>query len=168
MIEYLDWVDNNNKIIGRTTKEESHRLGYPHRVVAIFIFNQKDELLINLRADSRLWDHSVGGHVRQDEDNLTAAKRECREEVGLLDARKFFYIGELFLKEHLKGNLVSHWFSIYRSDVTDEFKPRCQMGEVLELKWIKIQDLLNEIIDRKEIFDLGFVETLNFYLKNYR
>ncbi|MFA6322011.1 MAG: NUDIX domain-containing protein [Candidatus Buchananbacteria bacterium] len=165
MIEYLDLVDEKNNVIGQTTKEESHRLGYPHRVVAIFVTNQLGELLINLRADTKLWDHSVGGHVRQHEDNLSAANREGSEEIGLPGNQPLKFLGEFLLNESLNGKSVNHWFIVYSTMVNSDFILRCQEGEVLELKWIKIEDLLNEIGASKEKFDQGFINTLNFYIK---
>ena len=42
----------------------------------------KNKVLLRLHEKYNIWIH-VGGHIELDEDPVTAAKRECKEEVGL-------------------------------------------------------------------------------------
>ncbi len=42
----------------------------------------KNKVLIRLHEKYKIWIH-VGGHIELDEDQVTAAIRECKEEVGL-------------------------------------------------------------------------------------
>lgn len=49
--------------------------------VGIYIVHE-NKVFIRLHEKYNIWIH-VGGHIELDEDPLTAAKRECLEEVGL-------------------------------------------------------------------------------------
>lgn len=54
--------------------------------VLIFLRNGADVLLLKGAANKRIWANlynGVGGHVEQDEDILSAARREVQEETGL-------------------------------------------------------------------------------------
>ena len=54
--------------------------------VLIFLRNEEDVLLLLGATEKRIWANKyngVGGHVENDEDVLTAAKREVFEETGL-------------------------------------------------------------------------------------
>ncbi|PJF39857.1 MAG: NUDIX domain-containing protein [Chloroflexi bacterium] len=52
-----------------------------------FIFNGNDVLLMKRAAHKRIFPNcynGVGGHIERDEDPLTSARREIREETGLI------------------------------------------------------------------------------------
>ena len=61
------FVDKNDNVIGSGTREEALQKGIIRRIVRIFLFNSKGELLIQKRSSNvRLpgkWVQSVGGHV---------------------------------------------------------------------------------------------------------
>ena len=82
-MEIFDLIDLNDKVIGETNRDICNKNGDLHRMVAIFVFNQKGELYLQEHYRLGLIDHSVGGHVLKGEDYNTAAKREEFEELGL-------------------------------------------------------------------------------------
>ena len=73
MMEILDRVDENDVVIGTTTKDEAHTQGYAHRVSAIYVFTEDGKLLVQLRKDDNLLDHSAAGHVDRGENYDLAA-----------------------------------------------------------------------------------------------
>ena len=90
--EFLDLVDENDKIIGKDTREKILKKGLPPntniRVVNIFLFNFQNQLLVPKRSLNRKtfpgrYDFSCGEHVTSGEDYETAAYRGLEEELGI-------------------------------------------------------------------------------------
>ena len=75
--EALILVDSNDSAIGHATKEHCHRReGLLHRAFSIFVFNSKNELLMQKRAankyhSSNLWTNTTCSHPRPNENNLS-------------------------------------------------------------------------------------------------
>jgi isopentenyldiphosphate isomerase len=86
--ELIDICDENNNIIAQKMKIEAHRDGLWHRAAHIWLYNLKGQILLQLRAKTKLifpamWDFSVAGHVLAGEDPVTSGLREGMEEIGL-------------------------------------------------------------------------------------
>lgn len=87
--EYLDIVDQEDRIIGKASRAEIH--GDPrkiHRVAHVLLFNSRGELFLQKRSYLKdvqpgKWDTSMGGHLDAGEDYETAARREMEEELGV-------------------------------------------------------------------------------------
>src|SRR3989338_2032784 len=99
----IQFVNENDQVIGAGTKEEAWANGIIHRVVGIFVLNSRNQLLIHKRSPGALtspglWDKSAGGHVDEGEDYLRAAYRETKEELGI-DNFELEEITKFFLKE---------------------------------------------------------------------
>lgn len=89
MNEYVDLYDaqrvktNQSLLRGKAVPSGTFRL-----LVHVCIFNQKGEMLIQQRQNTRkkwanLWDLSVGGAASVGENSLQAAQRELKEELGI-------------------------------------------------------------------------------------
>src|SRR5260221_11234726 len=86
--EYLDIVDENDNVIGKSLYEDVYKNLSHHRVVHVLLFNVKRELLVQLRTFNKprnggTWVSSAGGHVKAGETYEEAAKRETKEELGI-------------------------------------------------------------------------------------
>lgn len=88
--ELLEIVDTQGNTIGTALRSEIH--GNPsllHKVVHVLVFNEKGDLLLQKRSMNKdvapgKWDTSVGGHVPNGEDLITATLREMEEELGIV------------------------------------------------------------------------------------
>jgi isopentenyldiphosphate isomerase len=100
-MEYLDIVNDKDIIIGKDTRENIFKKGLGHsvRVVNIFLFNSRGELLIPKRSKNKKlfpcrFDFSCGEHVISGEDYGSAAVRGLKEELGLSNI-KLLELGKL-------------------------------------------------------------------------
>jgi isopentenyldiphosphate isomerase len=85
--EIIDLVDENDVVIGDTTRGEAHKdPSLIHREVGIIIINESREILFSKRAKTKsypgCWLSGCGGHVEKGESPLDAATREQKEELG--------------------------------------------------------------------------------------
>lgn len=88
MVEYLDVVDEDDRVLDRRPRSECLDKGLLHRAIIIFITNSAGEIFIQKRARHVRfypghWGPSVGGHVSSGENYSQAAIRELKEELGI-------------------------------------------------------------------------------------
>lgn len=87
-MEILDIVNDKDEVIGQLSYDEAYKTKSTIRLVHIFIFNKKGDLVIQQRGyhkpkNGGTWMTSAGGHVRSGESYEKAAKRELKEELGI-------------------------------------------------------------------------------------
>ena len=87
--ELFDVVNENDEVVGEAIRREVHLdPKLIHRVVHIWIINDKGEILLQQRSMKKdkapgMWDISCGGHVRKGHDPELTAERELEEELGI-------------------------------------------------------------------------------------
>ncbi|MBO7337260.1 MAG: NUDIX domain-containing protein [Paludibacteraceae bacterium] len=87
--ELFPVVNEKGDVIGKATRKECHSGSFLlHPVVHIHIFNTQGEVYLQHRSMDKdiqpgKWDTSVGGHIDYGEARDDAARRECREELGV-------------------------------------------------------------------------------------
>ena len=163
--EVIDIVNNNDEVIDKSTKQKSHEKGLPHRVVAILVIN-KNQILVNQRHDSGLFDHSVGGHVKSRETYTKAAVREAKEEIDLhIKESDIQYIDHYLITSKKDQYTTRHWFSVYKINVDDNFIPKPQEGEVISLFFKNIKEIENEMRKKPTLYNNGFISSMNAYLQ---
>ena len=84
--------------VGTSEKMRAHQEGLLHRAFSIFIFNSKNELLIQQRANEKyhsggLWTNTCCSHPQPEMDLVDFAKQRLFEEMGLK-------VDELIVKNH--------------------------------------------------------------------
>lgn len=90
MEEMIDVLDENGIKTGEIlTRKEVHRRGLWHKVVAVAIIDENNQILMQQRslkknADPGKWDISAAGHISAGQSSLEAAIRETFEEVGII------------------------------------------------------------------------------------
>lgn len=89
MEEHVILVDENDRQIGLMPKMEAHEKAVLHRAFSVFIFNDKNELMLQQRALGKyhspgLWTNTCCSHQRDGESNIDAGKRRLQEEMGFV------------------------------------------------------------------------------------
>jgi len=87
-MEEVILVNEQDEKTGTMEKLEAHRKGILHRAFSIFIFNNKNEMLLQQRAVNKyhsggLWTNACCSHPRPGEITEAAAVRRLKEELGI-------------------------------------------------------------------------------------
>jgi isopentenyl-diphosphate delta-isomerase len=167
MIEKVILVDKNDNELGTMEKQEAHVKGLLHRAFSVFIFNDKNELLLQRRAVNKyhsggLWTNTCCSHPRQNEKTEDAAKRRLLEEMGLRSTLKKQF--DFVYKAKLDNNLYEHEFDHVFFGFTNDL-PIINPEEVEEYTYKTLEDIGNEmkaIPDKyTEWFKICFREVVN-------
>lgn len=144
--ELWDLLDEDGMPIGAThVRGEAMPHGAYHRVVEVFTLNAKGELLVTKRSPEKkpypnMWE-ITGGAVVAGEDSLDAARRELREETGIVVNTGEL---ELLLTHRSKSAFVDIYLA--RKDVTAE-ELVMQPGETAAGKWVTFSEFERMISD---------------------
>ena len=89
MSEFMDVVDENDNVIGKTTRKKIHGSGKWHRGIHVFVFDRAGRLLLPTRSSTKdkfpgTYDCSVSEHVKAGETFKEAAFRGLKEELKLI------------------------------------------------------------------------------------
>lgn len=146
--EKLILVDEQDNVLGYETKDICHNgQGILHRAFSIFIFNGKNELLLQQRDKSKrlwggFWSNTCCSHPRKGETNEEATIRRLQEEIGIQTELKFlfkFQYQATFGPEGSENEVCSVY--IGRSDET----PVVNETEISDLKYISIESLNKDL-----------------------
>lgn len=156
--EQVILVNENDEQIGLMPKMEAHEKAVLHRAFSVFIFNDKNELMIQQRAQDKyhspgLWTNTCCSHQREGESNVEAGKRRLQEEMGftteLKDTISFIYKAPFDngLTEHEYDHILVGYFN-------DE--PNLNPEEVRDYKWVSMEDLKKDMREHPEIYTAWF------------
>jgi len=86
--EVYDWVDMNDRTIGRGSARAGHHRGFYTRSVHILLTTPTGDVLVCKRPRTKKvypnqYSSSAGGHVEYGESYRAAARRELKEELGI-------------------------------------------------------------------------------------
>ncbi len=161
-------VNEKDEQIGLMEKIEAHEKALLHRAFSVFVFNEKNELMIQQRAHSKyhspgLWTNTCCSHQREGESNIEAGKRRLMEEMGfstdLKDTISFIY------KAPFDNGLTEHEFDhILVGNFEEEPKPN--PDEVADWKWMTLEDLKVDMSKNPEIYTEWFKIIFDKYLSS--
>ena len=151
-------VNENDEQIGLMPKLEAHEKAILHRAFSVFIFNDKNELLLQQRASSKyhsplLWTNTCCSHQRDGEPNIEAGKRRLKEEMGfvtdLKESISFIY------KAPFDNGLTEHEYDhVLLGTYNDE--PEINNEEVVDWKWMLLKDVKLDIALQPDIYTEWF------------
>jgi isopentenyl-diphosphate delta-isomerase len=145
--EYVVLVDEGDRSLGSEEKLRAHHDGKLHRAFSIFVFNGREELLLQRRSPSKyhsggLWSNTCCGHPRPGEETSAAARRRLKEEMGfacdLQESFSFLYRAEL------DDRIVEYEFDhVFIGSFRGQPVPN--PNEVCEFQWLNLEDLRRAI-----------------------
>lgn len=170
MEKQLILVNSNDEIIGYNTKEICHkRDGMLHRAFSIFIFNKKNELLIQKRSTKKklwplYWSNSVCSHPYQDQDYLNAAFIRLKVEFGIETSLSFIYKFE-YKAEYKDIGIENEMCSVFygRSDKEIKSNP----DEIEKWKFVNITKLSKDILNHSYRYTPWFLKEWSEIRKKY-
>jgi isopentenyl-diphosphate delta-isomerase len=140
-------VDENDNQIGLMPKMEAHEKAVLHRAFSVFIFNDKNELMLQQRAMQKyhspgLWTNTCCSHQRNGETNIEAGKRRLQEEMGfvteLKETTSFVY------KAPFDNGLTEHEYDHVMIGYFNE-EPLINADEVADWKWMALEEVKIDI-----------------------
>ena len=111
-------VDEHDNPIGTMGKMEVHEKALLHRAFSIFIFNDKEEMLLQKRAAGKyhspgLWTNTCCSHPGPGEDTLPAAQKRLEDEMGFTTplSKAFSFVYKAFFENGLTEYEYDHVFT---------------------------------------------------------
>ncbi len=156
--ELVVLVNENDEKIGLMPKQEAHEKGLLHRAFSVFVFNSKNQLMLQQRAWHKyhspgLWTNTCCSHQRDGETSVDAGKRRLMEEMGfstdLRETTTFIYKAPFDngLTEHeLDHILIGNY----------EGSPNLNPDEVAAWKWMSLEDVKAEIQNNPQEYTVWF------------
>ena len=151
-------VDTNDNPIGLMNKLEAHEKAVLHRAFSVFILNDKNELMLQQRAHLKyhsplLWTNTCCSHQRENETNIQAGTRRLREEMGFeTELKEMFHF---IYKAPFDNGLTEHELDhVMIGNYNDT--PFINKDEVESWKWMKIEDVKNDMIVNPNFYTVWF------------
>lgn len=140
-------VNEQNEWQGMMDKLAAHKEGLLHRAISVFIVNEKNELLLQQRADGKyhsggLWSNTCCSHPMQGESSVMAAHRRLHEELGFDCELKAAFI--LRYKAQMENGLVENEYDhVYFGSYSGPLQP--DTNEVKAYRYIAMEELQKEM-----------------------
>lgn len=151
-------VNEKDEQIGLMPKLEAHEKALLHRAFSVFIFNDKNELMLQQRALDKyhspgLWTNTCCSHQRDGESNIEAGTRRLQEEMGfvvdLQESISFIY------KAPFDNGLTEHEYDhVLIGKYNNE--PKINPNEAASWKWMPLEAVRADILGHPELYTEWF------------
>ena len=164
--EQVILVNELDQQIGLMPKMEAHEKAVLHRAFSVFVFNDKNQLMLQQRAANKyhsplLWTNTCCSHPRQGESNLEAAHRRLQEEMGMAAPLKKLL--DFVYRAEFDNNMIEHELDhvfVGHSHETPNINPE----EVESYKWMDLEELKKDMAEQPELYTEWFKIIFNeFY-----
>lgn len=171
MDEIVDiFAKDGTKTGERLLKEDAIKQGKLIKAFQIWILNDTNQVLIEVRSTGKLHDAGMfdlcSGHVQSGEEELTAVKREVIEELGanVIKNEEFSKVLKVdsifcdFRKYSRDGNYIIPWYILKLNRTIPNQDFNLQVEEVSEVKWIDYEKVKEMIKNPNENFRIPYNE----------
>lgn len=170
MKEDVILVNERDEPQGLMEKMEAHEKGMLHRAFSVFVFNDKNQLLLQQRALTKyhsggLWTNTCCSHPRSEESVLEAAHRRLQEEMGFdCELKK---LTDFIYRAELDKGLIEHEFDHVFVGTWDG-TPVLNTEEVASYTWMDVEELEADIASRPELYTVWFKIIYQQFLNHVR
>lgn len=154
-MEYIDIFDPNNNPTGEVKeKMQAHEDGNFHRTAHVWIINDKKELLLQKRSESKkshpnCWDISAAGHIKSGESVIEGALRELKEELGVETKEKDLQYITTIKNTKDPKNMEFQYVYLWNCNKTEKEYIFAD-NEVAEVKYVYYKELEKMVQERVE------------------
>ena len=154
--EQLDFVDENDVVLGQMNRRAIHEEKKLHRAVHVFITNRRGELYLQLRSAFKdrhagKWDSSASGHVDPGESYMDCAIRESEEEIWIHPKTEFKNIARLEASDLTDQEFIE----VFHTESNQKIK--VHTSEIHSGRFFPIDLIKLWIEQRPEDFATGFI-----------
>ena len=169
--DLLILVDKNDRETGSLDKLTVHRTGVLHRAFSIFIFNSRNELLLQQRAEGKyhsggLWSNTCCSHPLKDENMKETVTRRLKEEMGIECPVEFKF--SFIYKHQFENGLTEHELDHVYFGMCNQI-PSLNPEEVKAYRYVNLEILEKEISENPELFTVWlkicFPLVVQYYFK---
>ena len=167
MKEIIICVDKNDNEVGHIEKMDAHIKGLLHRALSIFVFNEKNELLLQKRYSGKyhspgLWTNTCCTHPNKDESTDDAAVRRLQEEMGFSCDLKEVFSFMYYIK--FDNDLIEHEFDhVYFGRYSNEIS--INPLEVEDYKWISLDNIKVDLKTNPDNYTFWFKYIIENHIK---
>jgi len=141
--ERVDLIDDDDRVVGVTTRAEMRAGRLLHRSVSVAVLSSEGRLLVHRRAEHKdlwpgRWDIAAGGVVASGEAYLESARRELGEELGVEIDDVSAGLEELGEGTYRDADVALRCRCYV---VTHDGPFRFSDGEVAEVRWMTLAEL---------------------------
>ena len=167
MAEAIISVDERDEVLGPISKISAHRdAGSYHRAFSVLLFDSKNRLLLQRRADDKVtfpgvWANSCCSHPLHSESELieenalgvkNAAIRKLEQELGIspttLSTNDFHFMTKMRYSARMNETWIERELDhILVAQVDVELKPNA--NEVSEVAWVSYEELEEMLLEEK-------------------
>ena len=157
-MEQVILVNERDEPVGTMEKMEAHIKGELHRAFSIFLFNQKNEMLLQQRAITKyhsggLWTNACCSHPRPNEETHAAAQRRLNEELGF--TATFNKIFDFRYNAEFDNGLTEHEFDhVYAGTFEGDIQPNPE--EVQDYKYLSLEEIEASLKDNPTAYTAWF------------
>lgn len=147
MTEQVILVDQLDQELGIMQKLEAHQKGLLHRAFSVFVFNDKNELMLQKRASGKyhsggLWTNTCCSHPAPAEKVEDACHRRLKEEMGFDTELEF--VTSFIYKAELDNNLTEHEYDhVYAGRYN--LSPQLNLQEAEDWKFVNMEFLERDL-----------------------
>jgi len=165
MEEFIDIINEKDKVIKKVTRKEIVEKALLHRASRVIIINNNEEFLVQKRSKNKdlypnHYDVGIGETVKSGESYEAAAIRGLKEELGITNISNIQLIHSFLFKIKYNSKKHNSYYKVYELQYNG--KLRLQQEEIQNVKFLTIENIKKDM--RKKLFHPGGTMVFKKYL----